>query len=257
MKNYLEFSGKTVLVTGAAAGIGLATVEHFLARGAAVLMIDRDSAELELQSRRLGEKCKMFSCDVASKESTASAFTEILKDHPKIDIAVLNAGIEGKAAPLHEISVDDFDQVMAVNVRGVFLWLSRLMGLMRKTGGGVMTITSSTGGLRGSRNYAPYATSKHALIGLMKTAALEGASFGIRVNTVNPGPIDTRMMRAIAGDKPPDSTHIKYMSQIPLGRYGTVDEIAAMIAFLSGEQASFCTGASYLADGGTMAGSAG
>jgi len=131
------------------------------------------------------------------------------------------------------------------------------MGLMRKTGGGVITITSSTGGLRGSRNYAPYATSKHALIGLMKTAALEGASSGIRVNTVNPGPVNTRMMRAIAGDKPADDAQIKYMSQIPMGRYGTVEEIASMIAFLSSPQASFCTGASYLADGGTLAGPAG
>jgi NAD(P)-dependent dehydrogenase (short-subunit alcohol dehydrogenase family) len=133
--------------------------------------------------------------------------------------------------------------------------LSRLMGVMR-TNGGVITITSSTGGLRGSVGLAPYSASKHAVIGLMKSAALEGAPFRIRVNTVHPGPTDTRMMKDILAAQSTPYSAEDGGAMTPLGRPGDPSEIANLICFLCSDEASFCTGGTYLADGGVIAGRA-
>lgn len=250
-----RFNDQTVLITGAGAGIGAAMAQRFTDEGATVLLVDRDAASVEQVARGCGPRAFACTADVADAAGSTQAFEALVARHGRIHAAVLNAGTEGARAPLHEIRLEDFDRVLAINVRGVFIWLAQLMGHMRGLGGGAITITSSTGGLRGTQGMAPYVTSKHAVIGLMKTAAVEGGAHGIRVNCVNPGPVDTRMMRAIdasAGD--PDAVRARKSASIPLRRYATAEEIAALTAFLCSAESAYCTGATYLADGGSMAG---
>ena len=248
------FHGKTVLITGSTGGIGQAVAQRFAREGARLALVDLHTERLQEQVNALGQNvAQAFAADVTIEGETDAALNSALSRWSRIDIAILNAGIEGKIAPLTEQSASDFDRVMAVNVRGVFLWLSRLMKVMQPSGGAI-TIISSTAGLRGSPGLGPYCASKHAVIGLAKTAALEGAKFGIRVNTINPGPVDTRMMEAIEAGR--SGAREQSIGNIPLRRYGTPEEVAAMAAFLSSDDAAYSTGSSFLLDGGGMAGKA-
>lgn len=174
-----------------------------------------------------------------------------------VDVFLANAGVEGTAAPIVDYPVDVFDQVIAVNVRGVFLGLKYAMPAIRKRGGGSIVITSSIGGVkaRGQGNSA-YITSKHAEIGLMRTASVEGAPLNIRVNAVLPGPTETRMIRNIEEDRSPgapEKAREMILAGLPLKRYGTPKEIANLMLFLASDEASICTGGVYLADGGLSA----
>jgi len=179
-----------------------------------------------------------------------------------IDIFLANAGVEGVLQPITDCPLEVFDQVMAVNVRAVWLGLKAVIPVMRTRGGGSIVITSSTAGIRGGLGLAPYITSKHAVIGLMRAAALECAPLGIRVNTVNPAPIETRMMRSLeemltsaaGGAATVAQTKQRVAARIPLQRYGTPDEVARMMLFLASDESSFCTGGVYMVDGGTSAG---
>jgi NAD(P)-dependent dehydrogenase (short-subunit alcohol dehydrogenase family) len=157
-----------------------------------------------------------------------------------------------------------FDQVMAVNVRGVWLGLKYVIPAMRERGGGSIVITSSTAGIGGTAGMSAYTTSKHAVIGMMRTAAIECAPLGIRVNTVNPAPIETRMMRSLeemrvaAADDSEvtvERTKKAYSARIPLQRYGDPEEVAKLMLFLASEDSSYCTGGVYMVDGGRSAGS--
>jgi len=181
-----------------------------------------------------------------------------------VDIYLANAGIEGTLSSIPEYPIDIFDRVMAVNVRGVWLGLKYVIPVMRNRGGGSIVITSSTAGIGGSAGISAYVTSKHAVIGMMRTAALECAPLGIRVNTVNPAPIETRMMRSLeemraaaADDSAVTLEHIKrsFEARIPLQRYGNPEEVANMMLFLASDESSFCTGGVYMVDGGRSAGS--
>jgi NAD(P)-dependent dehydrogenase (short-subunit alcohol dehydrogenase family) len=165
--------------------------------------------------------------------------------------------------PIPDYPIDVFDQVMAVNVRAVWLGLRCVIPVMRSRGGGSIIITSSTAGIRGSVGLSAYTTSKHAVIGLMRSAALECAPLGIRVNTINPAPIETRMMRSLeemrasqAGGVLTTIEHIKhgFASRIPLKRYGAPEEVARLMLFLASDESSFCTGGVYMVDGGSSAG---
>jgi NAD(P)-dependent dehydrogenase (short-subunit alcohol dehydrogenase family) len=150
-----------------------------------------------------------------------------------------------------------FDRVMRVNVRGVWLGLAGVLPMMRAQGGGSIVVTSSIAGTRGTAGQGAYVASKHAVLGLMKTAALEGAPHRIRVNAICPAPIDTEMMQALAAGIDPgdhEAGKRKVLSAIPLGRYGTADEVAKLVMFLSGDDSSYCTGAAYMIDGGGTAG---
>lgn len=252
--NSSRFHGKTVLITGSTGEIGQAVAERFAREGAQLALVDLCADRLQDQVRTLGEERALsLPADVTSESETDAALHAVVKRWNQIDIAVLNAGIEGSIAPLADQSASDFDRVMAVNVRGVFLWLSRLMKAMQSRGGAI-TIISSTAGLRGSVGLGPYCASKHAVVGLAKTASLEGARHGIRVNTIHPGPVDTRMMEAIEAGR--SGARAQGIGNIPLRRYGTPDEVAAMAAFISSEEAAYSTGSSFLLDGGGMAGKA-
>jgi NAD(P)-dependent dehydrogenase (short-subunit alcohol dehydrogenase family) len=167
-----------------------------------------------------------------------------------------NAGIEGVVAPITDYPDDVFDQVIAVNVRGVWLGVKRVMAHMQERGGGSIIITSSIAGVRGSQLMSAYATSKHAVIGLMRSAALAGAAHGIRVNTVNPAQIETRMMRSIeAGIDPaaPERAKAERAARIPMKRYGLPEEVARLALFLASDESSYCTGGVYMVDGGFTA----
>ncbi len=249
-----QLDGKTAVITGAANGIGLAVAERFVAEGARLLLVDLNEAALREASARLGPNVSYHVADVSEAGSADRYCREAIERYGRIDIAILNAGVEGDVGPIGKVSLASFDRVMAVNVRGVWLGLSALMPAMKARGGSIV-ITSSLGGLKGTPTLAPYGASKHAVIGLMKSAAVEGAPDRIRVNTVNPGPIDTRMISAIEmGRNPSDPAAARRagVTRIPLQRYGQPAEVAAMMLFLASDAGSFCTGATYLVDGGSL-----
>jgi len=253
-----QLDSKVALITGAANGIGLAIVRRFLAEGASVFLVDVDKQALADAAISLGPKANCAHADVSQVDDARNYVEQAIKAFGRIDIAVLNAGIEGRVAPIVATPIETFDKVMAVNVRGVWLGLTFLLPAM-KTSGGSIIVTSSVAGLRGRAGMAPYAASKHAVIGLAKTAALEGARDGIRVNAICPGPSETRMMTSIdAGAPSGDATAARNsgIAGIPLKRYATPMEIANLALFLASDEASFVTGATYLIDGGNMAGRA-
>lgn len=229
-----------------------------VASGANVVLADLDQKALEALAAQLGEKAAIALCNVTSESDTDKAVQVALDRFAGgLDIAVLNAGIEGKVAPIGEMALADFDQVMNVNVRGVFIGLSKVMPVMARAKGGSIVILSSTAGRQGSPGLSPYITSKHAVMGLMKSAAMEGAESNVRVNTVNPGPIDTRMMRQIelnASPDNPDAMKEALLVGIPMKRYGTAQEVAEIISFLSSDRASYRTGNYYGVDGGRTTG---
>jgi NAD(P)-dependent dehydrogenase (short-subunit alcohol dehydrogenase family) len=251
-----RLDGKVAVITGATGGIGRAAAERFAAEGAKLLLVDLHADALQELAGQIGPDVAILAADVAL-DDTAQRFTaDAISRFGRVDVALLNAGIEGEVAPIGTSSLASFDRVMAVNVRSVWLGLSALMPAMQDAGGSII-ITSSIGGLKGTPFLAPYGASKHAVIGLMKSAAIEGAPNRIRVNTVNPGPIDTRMMAAIEkGRNPADVAAARRagIARIPAGRYGRVEEVAAMLLFLASDEASYCTGTVYAVDGGSMAG---
>jgi len=168
-----------------------------------------------------------------------------------------NGGSEGTVKPISETSVEEFQRVQDVNVRGVFLTLRSGATRLAKSGGGSVIITSSVAGLQGSPGMAPYCTSKHAVIGLMRTAAQEFGPQGVRVNTINPGPVDNRMMRSIERQSDPEhAEQVKegFEQQIPMQRYATEADVAHMAVFLASDESTFCNGFTYAVDGGLTSG---
>lgn len=254
-----RFEHKTALITGAAAGIGLAVAKRIIAEGGDVVLVDINGAALTQACSELGCAATYYVADVADAEQTKAYIAYAMSQHEKIDIAVLNAGIEGPIATIPDTPLDDFDRVMAVNVRSAWLGLGQILPLMQKQNGGSIVMTSSISGLRGTAGQGAYVASKHALIGLMKTAALEGAPYGIRVNAICPSPVQTRMMEALESGfnaSSPDIARQTILAGVPLRRYATADEIAGLIVYLASADAAFCTGAAYPIDGGAGAGPA-
>lgn len=251
-----KLDGKVCIVTGAAGGIGSAAAKLFVLQGARVLLVDRDDARLAAIASELGAKASYVSADVSRVEDTQRYVQAAVERFGHLDVLFANAGVEGKVAPIAELAPEAFDHVFAVNVRGVFLGIKYAIPHIAKRGGGSIVITASIAGLIGSPGLAAYVTSKHALLGLMRTAAIETAAQGIRVNTINPGPIDNRMMRGIEGQLAPgheSEVQRGFAGQVPLARYGTNEEIARLALFLASDDASYCTGGVFVADGGFTA----
>ena len=253
-----RLDGKVALITGAGSGIGLAAATRFVNEGAKVMLTGRRRALLADLAKELGETNAAYATADVSKEEDNVAIVRLCVDtFGKLDVFLANAGFEGAAAPIPEYPTDVFDELMAVNVRGVFLGLKHSIPVMRGNGGSIV-ITSSIAGLkaRGVGNSA-YVASKHAEIGLMRTAAMECAADNIRVNCVLPGPTATQMMRSIEENRSPDApekAHAQVVAGMPLGRYGTPEEVANLITFLASDEASICTGGVYTADSGLSAG---
>ena len=260
-----RLTGKVAVITGGAGGIGQAAARQFTAEGARVVLVDLDEAVLQSVVQSIGEDMASYVvADVTQAEQVQSYVNAAVDRWGGIDILLANAGIEGTLSPIPDYPIDIFDQVMAVNVRGVWLGLKYVIPVMRDRGGGSIVITSSTAGIGGSAGISAYVTSKHAVIGLMRTAALECAPLGIRVNTVNPAPIETRMMRSMeemrvaAADSSAvtvQQTKQATAARIPLQRYGNPEEVAKLMLFLASDESSFCTGGVYMVDGGRSAGS--
>jgi len=252
-----KLDGKVAWITGAAGGIGAAAAELFVAEGATVLLTDLDGEAVVKLAERLGPRAGGVAADISDPAVNEALVRMAVERLGGLDIALLNAGIEGVVSPLADYPVNAFDAVMAVNVRGVFLGLRAAFPAMKARGGGSIVITSSTSGVRGTTGLIPYTASKHAVIGLMKSAALEGAASKIRVNTVNPAPIETRMMDAIAegiNAKNPAAVRKATEAGMPFRRYGKPEEVARLMLFLASEDASFCSGGVYMVDGAVTAG---
>ena len=260
-----RLEGKVAVITGATGGIGSAAARLFAKEGASVALVDLDEAALQETVRSIGEEKASYTvADVTQPEQTEAYINAAVDRWGGIDVLLANAGIEGTLSPITDYPVDVFDRVMAVNVRGVWLGIKYVVPVMSGRGGGSIVITSSTAGIGGSAEMSAYTTSKHAVIGLMRTAALEGAPSGIRVNTVNPAPIETRMMRSIedmrvaALDDSKVTVEVakqSFAERIPLQRYGNPEEVARMMLFLASDDSSYCTGGVYMVDGGRSAGS--
>ncbi|MFT4099972.1 MAG: SDR family NAD(P)-dependent oxidoreductase [Burkholderiaceae bacterium] len=249
---------KVALITGGAGGIGAAAARLFADEGAKVVIADLDDAALEAALREIDHPAvTSLAADVSDDAQMREVVAAVVARHGRLDAFFANAGIEGRVAPLTEYPTDLFDRVFAVNVRGVFLGLKYAIPVMQRTGGGGIAITSSVAGFRGSPGLSAYSTSKHAVVGLMRTAAKEVAASGVRVNTIHPSPIETRMMRSIEEGAAPgagDRAKERFTSSIPAGRYGTPQEVAQLALFLLSDESRFITGACYSIDGGISAG---
>ena len=252
-----KLRGKVAIITGGSGGIGKATAEAFIEEGANVLIFDLNKSDLIKSCKDIGSNnLSYFVGDVTKYEDNIKAVEIVKEKYGGLDIFVANAGIEGEVKNIEEYDIDMFDQVIAVNIKGPFLGLKASIPAMSLRKGGSFIITSSVTGLTGSPGIAPYGTSKHAVIGLMRAAAKECAEKNIRVNTVNPSPVETRMMRSLEeGLMPGEANEAKTMleANIPLGRYAMPTDVAKLILFLSSEDSSFITGSVYTVDGGSTA----
>lgn len=252
------YEGKVAVITGAGGGIGRATAALLASRGARVVLAGRTRATLEAAAEALGpERCAVVQADVSRPEDNQRIIETATARFGGLDVFIANAGIGPPTCSIADLPVESFDEVMAVNVRGVFLGLKCAIPALRARGKGAIVVVSSIGGLkaRGSGN-AVYVASKHAELGLVKTAALECAPYGIRVNSVLPGPTDTPMIRELEAARSREAEgegRTTILRGMPLARYGEPDEIARLIAFLASDEASFCTGGVYTADGGLSA----
>ena len=251
-----DFAGHVVVVTGGAGAIGRAAATAFAGRGASVVLVDRDEEQLEQARAEIAGDTLAIAADV-SVEADVRRYTEAaVETHGRIDVLFNNAGIEGRNAPLAECPVELFDDVMAVNVRGIFLGLRYVLPSMLSARRGAVVNTASMAGFVAHPGRGPYSASKHAILGLTKAAAAEVAAAGVRVNAVCPGAVDTRMSRRIAADVDPaqaDEAFARVVPKIPAGRYATPEEIAAVVCFLASDAASYVNGAAWLVDGGFLA----
>jgi NAD(P)-dependent dehydrogenase (short-subunit alcohol dehydrogenase family) len=248
-----RLEGRVALVTGGGGSIGGATARAFAAEGAKVVVADIDGDAVDRVVGELGSGTAAGAVgDVTDSAAVAAAVQLAVERFGGLHVAFANAGIFGSHAPVAEYPEDVFDRVMAVNVRGSFLVCKHAMAAMGN-GPGAIVINSSVVGLTSAPGILAYATAKHALVGLMRTAAQEGAPKGIRVNTIHPGPVDNRFQHTIevgaTGASEDEATRV-FDDMIPLDRHARPEEIARAVAFLASDDASFITGATIAADGG-------
>lgn len=249
----MSVNGKVVVITGGAGSIGQATAKLFLDGGAKVVLVDltEDALQKAVDELGGGDNVSLCAADVTNSQDVKNYVAKSVEKFGKIDAFFNNAGIEGIVKPIADYPEEDFDKVMAVNVRGV--WLGCKYVLPEMNDGGSIIITSSVSGLVGTPNISGYITSKHAVVGIMRALAVEAAPRGIRVNTVHPSPVDNRMMRSLEeGFSPGDGESAKKELEklIPLGRYAKPEEIGQLVLFLASDASRFITGTRQVVDGG-------
>jgi NAD(P)-dependent dehydrogenase (short-subunit alcohol dehydrogenase family) len=252
----MDFNGKVALITGAGNGIGRAAALAFAGRGAKVVAVDRDAEGAERTAatiRQQGGEARSHVADVTKSGDVQGYVKAAVDAYGRVDCFFNNAGIEGRLAAIVDMDEAVFDEVLGVNVKGVFLGLRHVLPVMLAQKSGAVVNTASVAGLVGTPGMSAYVASKHAVIGLTKSAAGEVARSGVRVNAVCPGPIDTRMIHSIEAQidpSDPAGVEARYHAALPLGRYGTPEEIANIVLFLCSDLASNINGAQYVADGG-------
>jgi NAD(P)-dependent dehydrogenase (short-subunit alcohol dehydrogenase family) len=254
-----RLQGKVAVITGATGGIGEATAKLFLQEGANVMLVARSAEKLKATCDRLAvdQGLAHFVAEAADEAATAAAIAAAVKAFGGVDILFANAGTEGKSKPLEAHTLHDFEQVLRTNVLGVWLAMKYCVEPMKNRGGGSMLAVASISGVIGFAGVAPYIASKHAVCGLVKSAALELGPSGIRVNAIAPGPIENRMMRSLESQMSPDdpeSVHEGIKAMIAMKRYGTNEEVARLALFLASDEASYCSGGIHMIDGGYTAG---
>ena len=245
---------KVALVTGGTSGIGKATALALGVAGAKVVFSgrrDREGEDTANSIRQSGAECLFVRSDVSNEADVKALIQKTVESYGRLDYAFNNAGIESLTKPLHEQSIEDFDKLMAINVRGLFLCMKSEIQQMLTQGTGVIINNSSMGGLIAFPGISPYHASKHAVMGLTRSAALDYAKQGIRINAVNPGLIATEMMDRLTTTD--TSSEQLAASIVPMGRMGQPEEIAATVVFLCSDAASYITGQSLVVDGGYTA----
>ncbi len=254
-----KFVDKVVVITGAAGGIGRASAVRFAVEGAAIVAVDLAEQALEgtvAAVEDAGGRALGVAADVTDASQVEGYVRAGVEEFGGIDVLFNNAGTEGTLTTLEEYPEDTFDQVIDVNLKGVWLGMRYAADALRQRGGGAIVNTASIAGLMGTPGLIAYGASKHAVVGMTKTAALELAPAGIRVNAVCPSPIETRMMRSIEARISPDDPEAAKKTttkQLPLGRYGEPEEVADLVVFLCSDQASYINGSIIPIDGGRTA----
>jgi 3alpha(or 20beta)-hydroxysteroid dehydrogenase len=248
---------KVAIITGAGSGIGRATAQAFVTQGACVALVDAGAAGLEAARAELpADRTALIVADVADESQSARYVDETVRRFGGLDIAVFNVGIAGEIKPIPQSSIEIFDRVMAVNVRGTWLGLRYAIPQIAKRGGGSIVLTASTAGFRaGAPGRSAYVTSKHAVVGLMRAAAAECAPLNIRVNSVSPGGVDTPMtasLKDMFGEERAREMRQAFEKTIPLKRIAEPAEIADTIVFFASDQSRYCTATNLMVDGGLM-----
>jgi len=250
-----KLANKTAIITGGAGSIGKTTAKLFLEEGAEILLVDLEEETLKQAVAEFGNKNVSYCvADVTKANDVKRYAEEAVKKMGKIDIFFNNAGIEGVVKPITDYPEDIFDKVMAVNVKGIWLGNKYVVPQMKE--GGSIILSSSVAGISGSPNVSAYVASKHAVVGLMRSLAHEVAPNKIRVNTINPSPVDNRMMRSLEEGFAPgqgDAAKKGFEQTIPLGRYATPQEIAKLVVFLASDDSQFITGTTQVIAGGMNA----
>lgn len=251
MKNPVDYTGKVALVTGAASGMGLATARAFAEAGAAVVMADFRDDVVKGEAQKLtnaGFRAIGLGCDVSDDRQVEQMVRRTVSEFGQLDAAFNNAGVMARIAPTAESTREEWDRVIGINLRGVWSSLKYELRQMEQQGSGAIVNNASVGSLTGNPGIGSYIASKHGVVGLTRTAALEYIKKGIYVNAVNPGLIDTQIARdVVSGD---EEAYADIAKRVPIGRAGRPEEIAAAVLWLCSPAASYVVGQALTVDGG-------
>ena len=254
----MRLKNKTAIVTGATGGIGTATSKRYLEEGANLVMVGWSEEKLMNLMKSLDNPSNALTCVADSKDESAinKCINTTYEKFGSVDIVMANAGTEGIVKPLTDFTVEEFNDVIDVNVVGVWLYMKYAFPIMQKQKSGSFIAVASTAGLVGFNGLCPYIASKHAVCGMVKTACLENGPMNVRVNALAPGPVDNRMMASLGEQLNPDdpSSVVDMVNgMVATNRYSTNEEIANLALFLGSDESSNCSGSVYVCDGGFTA----